>query len=109
MLYILRAAHNIHVTQDDIEHQEKADRIVQVVLSILDKNRDEKVSVEELQAAGLAGLPTFDDLGAEGHHYDVESGSSLQWYSRPIHLTLTPLAEFFLHHEGDLQSIHLGG
>ena len=39
-----------------------------------DRDGDEKISLEEFRAAGLDGLPNFDDLGAEGHHYDVESG-----------------------------------
>ena len=30
--------------------------------------------MEEFKVVGLDGLPNFDDLGAEGHHYDVESG-----------------------------------
>ncbi len=60
--------------QDDIEHQKKADHIVDTVLSLMDKDADGKISLEELQAVGLDGLPNFDDLGAEGHHYDIESG-----------------------------------
>lgn len=43
---------------------------------MLDKNGDGKITVEELQTVGLDGLPNFEDLGAEGHHYDVESGAS---------------------------------
>ena len=45
------------------------------VLSLMDKNGDGKISVDELKALGLDGLPNFEDLGAEGHHYDVESGA----------------------------------
>jgi hypothetical protein len=67
-------------SKDDEEHQKKADHISSTVLKLLDRNGDGRVSVEELKLAGLDGLPNFDDLGAEGHHYDVES-------------------EFFLHHE----------
>ncbi|KDQ63066.1 hypothetical protein JAAARDRAFT_29063 [Jaapia argillacea MUCL 33604] len=67
-------------SKDEVEHQKKADHIVNTVLKLLDKNGDEKVSQEEFAAVGLEGLPNFDDLGVEGHHYDVES-------------------EFFLHHE----------
>ncbi|CDO73124.1 hypothetical protein BN946_scf185007.g178 [Trametes cinnabarina] len=66
--------------QDDIEHQKKAEHIVKEVLKRLDKNGDGKITLREFEAVGLEGLPNFDDLGAEGHHYDVES-------------------EFFLHHE----------
>ncbi|KAF8899263.1 hypothetical protein BD779DRAFT_1487804, partial [Infundibulicybe gibba] len=56
--------------KDDVEHQLKADHIV---------NRG-RVTPEEFEKVGLDGLPNFDALGAEGHHYDIES-------------------EFFLHHE----------
>ena len=45
------------------------------VLEKLDKNKDGKISMDEFLAVGLDGLPNFDDLGAEGHHYDVESGA----------------------------------
>lgn len=62
--------------QDEIEHQEKADHIVNTVLQRLDLNKDGRVTPEELERVGLAGLPNFNDLGAEGHHYDVESGES---------------------------------
>lgn len=48
------------------------------VLRRLDKNRDGKISLEEFEVVGLDGLPSFDDLGAEGHHYDVESGTPRQ-------------------------------
>ncbi|KAI0375500.1 hypothetical protein BV20DRAFT_986249 [Pilatotrama ljubarskyi] len=72
-------------SKDEIEHQKKADHIVQEVLKRLDKNGDGKITLEEFQAVGLDGLPNFDDLGAEGHHYDVES-------------------EFFLHHEEQFHS-----
>ncbi|KAI8981168.1 hypothetical protein BD414DRAFT_491861 [Trametes punicea] len=72
-------------SKDEIEHQKKADHIVKEVLRRLDKNRDGKISLEEFEAVGLDGLPNFDDLGAEGHHYDVES-------------------EFFLHHEEQFHS-----
>lgn len=65
-----------HSSQDDIEHQKKADLIVSTVLKKLDKNRDGIITLEELEAVGLDGLPSFDELGAEGHHYDVESGAS---------------------------------
>ena len=62
--------------QDEVEHQKKADHIVDIVLQRLDLDRDGRVSPEELETVGLDGLPNFHDLGAEGHHYDVESGES---------------------------------
>ncbi|KAJ7269338.1 hypothetical protein B0H12DRAFT_1095266 [Mycena haematopus] len=72
-------------SKDDEEHQKKADHISGTVLQLLDKNRDGKVSPEEFESVGLDGLPNFDDMGAEGHHYDIES-------------------EFFLHHEEEFHS-----
>ncbi|KAF5368592.1 hypothetical protein D9758_002396 [Tetrapyrgos nigripes] len=72
-------------SKDDEEHQKKADHIVGEVLRILDGNKDGKVTPEEFEAVGLDGLPNFDHMGAEGHHYDVES-------------------EFFLHHEEEYHS-----
>ncbi|KAF8167552.1 precursor to secretory protein Ssp120 [Crassisporium funariophilum] len=72
-------------SKDDIEHQKKADHIVTTVLQKLDLNGDGLVTPEELEKVGLDGLPNFDGLGAEGHHYDVES-------------------EFFLHHEEQFHS-----
>ncbi|KAI0931405.1 hypothetical protein AcW1_001187 [Taiwanofungus camphoratus] len=72
-------------SKDEIEHQNKADFIVNTVLERMDKNKDSKISPEEFLEVGLDGLPNFDELGAEGHHYDVES-------------------EFFLHHEEQFHS-----
>lgn len=72
-------------SKDDEEHQKKADHISGTVLNLLDTNRDGKVSPEEFEAVGLDGLPNFDSMGAEGHHYDIES-------------------EFFLHHEEEFHS-----
>ena len=60
--------------QDEVEHQKKAETIVNTVLSLVDKNKDGRISLEEFKTIGLDGLPNFDELGAEGHHYDVESG-----------------------------------
>ena len=57
-----------------MERQEKADHIVKTVLGKLDADKDGKVTAEELEAVGLDGLPNFEHMGAEGHHYDVESG-----------------------------------
>lgn len=45
-------------------------------MQLLDKDGDGKITVDELKVVGLDGLPNFEDLGAEGHHYDVESGAS---------------------------------
>ncbi|OSD06181.1 precursor to secretory protein Ssp120 [Trametes coccinea BRFM310] len=72
-------------SKDDIEHQKKAEHIVKEVLKRLDKDGNGKITLQEFEAVGLEGLPNFDDLGAEGHHYDVES-------------------EFFLHHEEQFHS-----
>jgi hypothetical protein len=83
--------------QDDIEHQKKADHIVNAVLKSIDKDRDGKITPEEFEAVGLDGLPNFDNLGAEGHHYDIESGSSPRIYSNTANISHV---EFFLHHEG---------
>jgi len=56
----------------------------------LDKDGDGKVTPEEFAAVGTGGLPSFEDIGAEGHHYDVESGM----YSSTSHAksNLTELA-----------------
>lgn len=87
--------------QDEAQHQEKANHIVNTVLERLDLNHDGQVTPEELEKVGLGGLPNFHDLGAEGHHYDVESGEYriLQCILGSILITAV---EFFLHHEGNL-------
>jgi len=72
-------------SKDELEHQEKASHIVKTVLQHLDLDGDGRITAEELEKVGLDGLPNFDGLGAEGHHYDVES-------------------EFFLHHEEQFHS-----
>ncbi|KAJ7897280.1 precursor to secretory protein Ssp120 [Mycena olivaceomarginata] len=72
-------------SKDDEEHKQKADHVSGTVLKLLDRNRDNKISPEEFEAVGLDGLPNFDNIGAEGHHYDIES-------------------EFFLHHEEEFHS-----
>jgi len=61
-------------------HDAKAKTIVEAVLKAIDKNGDGVISAAELRQVGLDGLPDFSAMGAEGHHYDVES-------------------EFYLHHE----------
>jgi nucleobindin len=66
---------SIYCLQDDMEHQAKADAIVNKLLEIIDRNKDGSISPEELETVGLDALPNFEELGAEGHHYDVESGT----------------------------------
>ncbi|CCO32716.1 putative calcium-binding protein C613,03 [Rhizoctonia solani AG-1 IB] len=58
----------------------KAKQVADAVLAAMDTNGDGFITMEEFLAKGLDALPDFSALGAEGHHYDVES-------------------EFFLHHE----------
>jgi hypothetical protein len=65
----------------------------------LDKDGDGKVTPEEFAAVGTSGLPSFEDIGAEGHHYDVESGK-FGSASHPKTMLLSSQQEFFLHHEG---------
>ena len=72
--------------KDDEEHQQKAKLIVDTVFEALDKNKDGKIALEEFEAAGLDALPSFENLGAEGHHYDVESGA---YPASPLLLTLS--------------------
>ncbi|KAI0050604.1 hypothetical protein FA95DRAFT_1487052 [Auriscalpium vulgare] len=67
-------------SKDDEEHAAKAKLIVETIYKNMDKDGDGKITQAEFEAVGLDGLPSFENLGAEGHHYDVES-------------------EFFLHHE----------
>jgi nucleobindin len=50
---------------------------VETVLRNVDKNGDGKITPQELEQAGLNSLPNFNELGAEGHHYDIESGQLL--------------------------------
>lgn len=40
----------------------------------MDKNGNGLIEKSEFEAAGWEGLESFHELGAEGHHYDVESG-----------------------------------
>ncbi|KAF8640943.1 hypothetical protein AX17_000590 [Amanita inopinata Kibby_2008] len=67
-------------SKDEIEQQKKADFVVEEMLKTFDLDKDGKITKKELERISLNKLPNFDRLGAEGHHYDVES-------------------EFFLHHE----------
>ncbi|KAF8807902.1 precursor to secretory protein Ssp120 [Phlegmacium glaucopus] len=84
-VYGVHHVHSQKQSKDDLEHQEKANHIVKAVLQRLDLDGDGQITAEELEKVGLDGLPNFDELGAEGHHYDVES-------------------EFFLHHEEQFHS-----
>lgn len=60
--------------KDEVEHQKKADHIVNTVLQAIDLDHDGVITADELERVGLDGLPNFENMGAEGHHYDVESG-----------------------------------
>jgi len=71
--------------KDDEEHQQKAKLVVDTVFEAIDKDKDGKITLEEFEAVGLDALPSFENLGAEGHHYDVESGA----YSTSLLLTLS--------------------
>lgn len=73
----------LHHMQDDVDHEAKAAHIVKVVLERLDDDKNGVITSAEFEAHGLDGLPNFDLLGAEGHHYDVESGqlNSLTMYT----------------------------
>jgi len=84
--------------KDEEEHQKKADHIVKTVLERLDLDNDGLVSLKELEKIGLDGLPNFEGMGAEGHHYDVESG---EYMNCTLYCSaLMESLEFFLHHEG---------
>jgi hypothetical protein len=78
-------AHLFTVSQDEEEHQKKADSVVNAVLKILDANGDGYVNVHELEKVGVGALPSFEHLGAEGHHYDVESGKPRLLYCVALH------------------------
>lgn len=74
--------------QDELEHQKKAETVVKGVLERIDLNKDGVITPEELEQVGLDGLPNFDNLGAEGHHYDVESGASKHFTLIMFYLTI---------------------
>jgi len=84
-IYGVHHVYSQQKSKDEVEHQKKAETIVNTVLNLVDSNKDGRISLEEFKTVGLDGLPNFDNLGAEGHHYDVES-------------------EFFLHHEEQFHS-----
>lgn len=79
-IYGVHHAYSQQKSKDGEEHAQKAQTIVNAILSKMDSNKDGKVSLEEFEKQGLDALPNFSHLGADGHHYDMES-------------------EFFLHHE----------
>ncbi|KAF7975177.1 hypothetical protein HWV62_10222 [Athelia sp. TMB] len=60
-------------SKDDVEHQKKADEITNTIFKLMDRDRNGKITPEEFELVGLNRLPDFKDLGAEGHHYDIES------------------------------------
>ena len=60
-------------SKDEQAHQEKADHIVNSILILMDANKDGKIQLEEFEATGVDALPSFENMGADGHHYDVES------------------------------------
>jgi hypothetical protein len=76
----------------------KAQQVAEAVLAAFDANKDGFITMAEFLDKGLDALPDFSSLGAEGHHYDVESGE----YARHSFDCLVLIActqEFFLHHE----------
>lgn len=64
-------------TPDEQAQQAKADKIVDAVLKKMDKNGNGLIEMSEFEAAGWEGLQSFKELGADGHHYDVESGTPI--------------------------------
>jgi hypothetical protein len=58
-----------------VEHQQKSKFIVDIIFDAIDKDKNGKITQAEFEAAGLSALPGFETIGAEGHHYDVESGA----------------------------------
>jgi hypothetical protein len=61
-------------SKDEEDHAKKAQLIVKTILDTMDTDRDGKISLAEFEKQGLDALPNFNHLGAEGHHYDMESG-----------------------------------
>jgi Ca2+-binding EF-hand superfamily protein len=79
-IYGVHHVYSQKLSKDDEEHKDKADRVALGMLLMFDLNKDGVITLKELEQVGLDHMPNFDNIGAEGHHYDVES-------------------EFFLHHE----------
>lgn len=65
----------------------KAKQVADAVLAAMDANGDGFITMEEFLAKGLDALPDFSSLGAEGHHYDVESGESFTVDSKAPYLS----------------------
>jgi len=68
------------LSPDEQVQKQRAEAVVKAVLAKIDTDKNGFIDQKEFEAAGWPGLETFKDVGADGHHYDVES-------------------EFFLHHE----------
>ena len=79
-IYGVHHVYSKRKTPNEEAQAAKAKQVADAVLAAMDTNGDGFVTMEEFLAKGLDALPDFSSLGAEGHHYDVES-------------------EFFLHHE----------
>jgi nucleobindin len=75
----------MYCPKDEEEHQQKAKLVVDTVFEAIDKDKDGKTTLEKFEAAGLHVLPSFENLGAKGHHYNVESGA----YPTSLLLTLS--------------------
>lgn len=56
------------------------------VMKAMDRDKDGKISPKEFESVGTKGLPSFEGLGAEGHHYDVESGECTGCIALNVHL-----------------------
>ncbi|KAF8273823.1 hypothetical protein EI94DRAFT_1769033 [Lactarius quietus] len=87
-------------SKDEEEHQEKATFIVDTVFKAIDKNNDGKITLDEFEAAGLAALPSFDSLGAEGtttmwraQFHNTPETQTDESYNHPEDI------EHFAHHE----------
>jgi hypothetical protein len=86
---------HIIAMQDDVDHQKKADYIAQTILDLMDKDKDGKITLAEFTKFGYKGLPSFDNIGAEGHHYDVESGTFYSYKPFVLSLIVVPVPRIF--------------
>lgn len=73
----------------------------------MDKNNNGLIERSEFEAAGWEGLQSFRELGADGHHYDVESGQS-KTPSVPVHMLkyLMQNSSFIMKKSSILHQIH---